>query len=179
VKILVPLDGSRTSEAILPVVAAIAGPLRAEVELLGVVTMEQAHQTPGRVSSLTITPTATATGALLENRLRLDATPRAAESREQAIARLEAAELDYLRAQAGTLPDSAPEITVVFAEDPAAVIIDRAREGGASLIAMATHGHGSLRQLLTGSITERVIRAGVAPVLTLRPDHLLHGADGV
>jgi nucleotide-binding universal stress UspA family protein len=179
VKILVPLDGSRNSEAILPVVAAIAGPLRAEVELLGVVTMDQVHQTPGRMPNLTITPTATATGALLENRLRLDTTPRAAESREQAIIRLEAAELDYLQAQVTALPGITPEIAIVFADDPAAVIIDRAREGGASLIAMATHGHGSLRQLLTGSVTERVIRAGVAPVLTLRPDHLLHGADGV
>jgi nucleotide-binding universal stress UspA family protein len=98
----------------------------------------------------------------------------AAETREQAIDRLRAAETDYLRQQAESLPDIAPTIHVEFAEDASDAILARAQAIGADVIAMATHGHGGVRHLLTGSVTERVIRAGVIPVLTLRPRTLLH-----
>ncbi|HET8648273.1 MAG TPA: universal stress protein, partial [Vicinamibacteria bacterium] len=45
----------------------------------------------------------------------------------------------------------------------------RARRTHPDLIAMATHGHGGARHLLAGSVCERVIRSGVAPVLVVRP----------
>jgi nucleotide-binding universal stress UspA family protein len=49
------------------------------------------------------------------------------------------------------------------------VIIDRARQEHVDLIAMATHGRTGLMRALAGSVCERVIRSGVAPVVVLRP----------
>ena len=36
-------------------------------------------------------------------------------------------------------------------------------------VVMATHGHGGLRHLITGSVTEAVLRSGLAPVIAVRP----------
>ena len=47
-----------------------------------------------------------------------------------------------------------------------------AREEGANLIAMATHGRGAVGQLVQGSVAAEVLRSGVAPVLLVRPQSL-------
>lgn len=52
--------------------------------------------------------------------------------------------------------------------DPAAVILKFAREIGADLIVMGTHGRTGLRRLLMGSVAEQVVRKASCPVLTLR-----------
>lgn len=52
--------------------------------------------------------------------------------------------------------------------DPARVIDEEAREGGADLIAMGTHGHSGLKRLVFGSVAERVLPAAPCPVLTVR-----------
>jgi hypothetical protein len=51
-------------------------------------------------------------------------------------------------------------------------ILKAAKELGPDVIIMATHGHGSLAKAVFGSVTERVLRAGVCPVLLIRPDIL-------
>ena len=43
-----------------------------------------------------------------------------------------------------------------------------ARELGADLIVMGTHGRTGLRRLLMGSVAERVVREAPCPVLTVR-----------
>ncbi len=51
-------------------------------------------------------------------------------------------------------------------------IIDAAREAGADLIVMGTHGRTGLRQLLIGSVAEKVVRKSPCPVLTVKhPSH--------
>jgi nucleotide-binding universal stress UspA family protein len=48
------------------------------------------------------------------------------------------------------------------------VIVDVARELGADLIVMGTHGRRGVRRALIGSIAESVVRTASCPVLTIR-----------
>jgi nucleotide-binding universal stress UspA family protein len=52
--------------------------------------------------------------------------------------------------------------------DPAAEIVRVAKEIGADLIVMGTHGRTGLGRLLMGSVAERVLRQAPCPVLTVR-----------
>lgn len=58
--------------------------------------------------------------------------------------------------------------TVAREGDPAHVIDEEAKQRGADLIAMGTHGHSRLRHLLLGSTAERVIQHAPCPVMTIR-----------
>lgn len=48
-------------------------------------------------------------------------------------------------------------------------ILATARETGADLIVMATHGRTGLAHLLLGSVAEKVVRMAPCPVLTVKP----------
>ena len=50
-----------------------------------------------------------------------------------------------------------------------ATILDVAREEGADLIVMSTHGRTGLRHAVIGSVAEEVVRKSPIPVLTFRP----------
>ena len=58
---------------------------------------------------------------------------------------------------------------VAEAETPAPAILDAAKEVGADLIALATHGRRGIKRLLLGSVADKVVRGGGLPVLLLRP----------
>jgi nucleotide-binding universal stress UspA family protein len=63
------------------------------------------------------------------------------------------------------------EVTIsgVLGEGDAAEEIVRAAESqDADLIVIATHGHSGWRKLVTGSVTEKVVRTSSRPVLTVR-----------
>jgi nucleotide-binding universal stress UspA family protein len=169
VKILVTLDGSHLSEAILEVVAKIARPLDAEVDLFTVGRLDEAHTTPVRSAYVEMIPAATATGSRISVPLPSDVMPSVIESRVQATSRLEASLHDYLAARSQSLEGVRVETHVKFAGDAAEAIVERARQSSPDLIAMATHGRTGLSHLLAGSVCEQVIRSGVAPVLVLRP----------
>lgn len=168
-KILVTLDGSHLSEAILDVVAKIAGPLDAEVELFTIGRLDEAQTTPVRSAYAEMIPAATATGSRIGVPLPSDVMPPVIESRVQATSRLEASLHDYLAARSHALEGVSVETHVKFADDAAATIVERARQTRPDLIAMATHGRTGLNHLLAGSVCEQVIRSGVAPVIVLRP----------
>jgi nucleotide-binding universal stress UspA family protein len=59
----------------------------------------------------------------------------------------------------------------VFLEvgSPAPLILDRAAALPADLIVMGTHGTSGFQHLMLGSVTERVLRKAVCPVLTVPP----------
>ena len=59
----------------------------------------------------------------------------------------------------------------VFLEvgSPAALILDKAASLPADLIVMGTHGTSGFQHLMLGSVTERVLRKAVCPVLTVPP----------
>ncbi|HET8761336.1 MAG TPA: universal stress protein [Nitrospiria bacterium] len=47
-------------------------------------------------------------------------------------------------------------------------IVSQAREVGADLIVMGTHGRRGVNHLMVGSVAERVVRTAACPVLTVR-----------
>ena len=47
-------------------------------------------------------------------------------------------------------------------------ILAAARESGADLVVLATHGRGEIHRLLVGSVADRIIRMAPCPVFTLR-----------
>lgn len=77
----------------------------------------------------------------------------------------------YLDRIAESLEGRGREVeTVVLVELSAAnAIVEYAEQNEIDLIAMATHGHGGLRRIALGSVTDRVLRATDAPVLMVRP----------
>lgn len=52
--------------------------------------------------------------------------------------------------------------------DPSGEIVDYAKEIGADLIVMPSHGRTGLKRLLLGSVAERVVRHAECPVMVLR-----------
>jgi len=169
VKILVTLDGSHFSEAILETVARIAPPLQAEVELLTVGQPEPLDVTPSQITSAEGAPVAPASGTRVGGAAPAALIAPATESRTEARFQHEASLRDYLRLRAREITGVTVDTRVEFADDVGAAIVARARQTHPDLIAMATHGQTGLGCLLAGSVCEQVIRSGVAPVLVLRP----------
>jgi nucleotide-binding universal stress UspA family protein len=137
---LVPLDGSGIAEAILPFIREIAGPLDMEVVLIRVVSL-----TPEEVIGVApkFAPD-TLEGRELEARQYL----------EPLVKELEA---HGIRASAR-----------VSVGEPAGEIVAAARQAGADLIAMTTHGRSGLSRLLFGSVAESVLRSAPIPVFLLK-----------
>jgi nucleotide-binding universal stress UspA family protein len=50
----------------------------------------------------------------------------------------------------------------------ARTIVETARDSGADLIVIGTHGRHGMSRLLIGSVAERVVRTATCPVLTVR-----------
>ena len=167
--ILVTLDGSHLSEAILGTVAKMARPLGAHVELLRVGRPSKAQESRPSDSLRELLSVSAASGTPLRSPLPTAVLERPPETREQALARTEAELRDYLAGCARVLEGIDTTITVIIADDPASAIVERARRSHADLIAMATHGRAGINHLLAGSVCEHVIRSGVTPVLVLRP----------
>ncbi len=138
-KILVPLDQSLEAEAVLPVAARLARVDGAVVRLL--------HVAPNPVAVL------------------VEGTMPAYVDQE--IDRLRHEALDYLRGAASRLAGLPVEYAVRFG-DPASEIIEEARESGADLIALATHGRTGLARVVLGSVAETTLRTAPSPVLAVR-----------
>jgi len=61
------------------------------------------------------------------------------------------------------------EHRVIVADKPnAAHVLDILEQLGCDLIVMGTHGHGRLRQILFGSVTEEVVRRARCPVMVVK-----------
>lgn len=139
-RILVPLDGSKTAEAILPFVLEIAGPLDIEVTLLRVVVPVPPSVVEGSRQ------------VVVE-----DTEARRAEAEQ------------YLDRLAAELRDRGVRVrTVVRRGDPVTEIASAARELEVDLVAMTTHGRSGLGRLLFGSVAEAVLRSTDLPVLMMR-----------
>lgn len=90
-------------------------------------------------------------------------------SRDEAAYRTKRIESE-LAAAAGRAAALGVEVdTMVRVGEPHDEIVAAARQVGADLIVMATHGHAEVRHLLVGSVTEAVIRDVDIPVLLLKP----------
>lgn len=137
---LVPLDGSTVAEAIIPFLLEIAGPLDMDVVLLRVLQP--------------IPPT------VLEGVRHVEV-----EDVERRRADAEA----YMAPIAADLRGRGVRVeTAVRRGEPAREIVAGAREVGADLIAMTTHGRSGLGRLVFGSVAEAVLRHADVPVFLMR-----------
>jgi nucleotide-binding universal stress UspA family protein len=152
--ILVPLDGSREAEAVLPFIPTLARTLAARVELLRVVP-DQFSEVP------VLHDLAASYGVGEETVVEQPALPSLDTRRRHA-------EGDHL----GTLIDLRAHgldvELVVETGHPAEVILARATTTQATLIAMATHGYSGLRRWALGSVTDKVVHAATTPVFVVR-----------
>ncbi len=147
--LLVALDGSSFAEASIPVALGLAKQLGAAIELVSV------HEpTPG-----------------LHNISGSSAQEHALE-REQVAQRHEAAVrmLEAVRERIAQRADAPVVTTTVLAGSPAERLLEHARERGASLLIVATHGRGGLSRQWMGSVTDALIRHATIPIVTVRPD---------
>lgn len=144
--ILVTLDGSPLSEAILPYVSALARGLkpRPRVTLLHVMDPSPASL-PAEMEDL----------------------PYVRELRESS----RKATMDYLRRQATSIIEASgiQVVTEVQFGRPSQAILDFAEEQRPDLIAMATHGRSGLRRAVLGSVATHVLSSTAFPLLLVRP----------
>jgi nucleotide-binding universal stress UspA family protein len=61
-----------------------------------------------------------------------------------------------------------PTLARVLGGTPHEAIVATAKQLGADLIVMGTHGRGALERFFLGSVADRVIRSAPCPVLTVR-----------
>jgi nucleotide-binding universal stress UspA family protein len=136
----VALDGSRVAEAMIPFILEIAGPLYMEVVLVRV--------------NRPVVP------AVIEG-------SRHVIVEDPETSRVDAEE--YLAPLAVELRKKGVRVrTQVRRGQPSEEIVLAARETGADLIAMTTHGRSGFGRLLFGSVAEAVLRESRLPVFLMR-----------
>jgi nucleotide-binding universal stress UspA family protein len=146
--VLVPLDGSELAEAVLDLAAVIARRMAGRLVLLTVPQvygLDVAWYTAGAPDAAALVP--------MDDLLH------------QARAASEA----YLAAVAERLGADGLTVTTLLAdEDPPVAIVGGARDAGADLIAMVTHGRGGLDRWAFGSVADKVLQTADKPVLLAR-----------
>jgi nucleotide-binding universal stress UspA family protein len=142
-KILVPLDGSKMSESVLPYVRELAQANHAEVYVMEVAEPLRPYNYPQGIQ-------------LIE--------PIVREMRAEANA--------YVHKMTAMLNDQGIRAhgEVTDAMDIANAILSQAEAKGADLIAIATHGRSGASRWLLGSVADKVIHSATVPVLLVRPD---------
>jgi nucleotide-binding universal stress UspA family protein len=139
-KILVPIDGSPFSKAVLPHVRMLATTYKAAVHFLRVQSFAPYEPPLGMV--LTTMP-----------------EPLQVQPADQ---------LDMLAK--GLEIEGIATTTEVVDGHIAEGILDCAYRQGADLIAMTTHGRSRLHRLWMGSVATKIVHASPVPVLLVRPE---------
>jgi nucleotide-binding universal stress UspA family protein len=138
-RLLVTLDGSETSELVMPYAMALSDTFQGEILLLSVPDV----------------PEPTEFGASVDwvESKRTEAETEAWK---------------YLDTIVAAVRDECPAVrTVVTGSRPASAIVDVSRSEGADMIIMATRGRGGIERLWVGSVTERVVQNTQLPVFLL------------
>jgi nucleotide-binding universal stress UspA family protein len=139
-RMLIPLDGSKTAENVLPYGRILARTFQIPVELMEVLDIA------GMASHVAA-----------EKARRLDTVVTEGErSSEQ-----------YLKKIASSFSGVNVSCTVERGR-PEDVIVEKAAADKTTLIAMATHGRSGMSRWLLGSIAEKVLRAATNPLLLVR-----------
>jgi nucleotide-binding universal stress UspA family protein len=152
--ILLAIDGSAHSHAAVCEVARRAWPTDTVVEILTVI-----HS----AAPLAIDP------AFVLAAIHVDQT---AEQRHVAPALVEAAR-QQIAADAPALKVS----TRILEGPPAEVIVQEARDIGADLIVLGSHGYGRLKRLVLGSVAGAVVAHAPCSVQVVRAKHLFPQAE--
>ena len=140
-RILVPLDGSETAEAVLPHATELARLAGGELFLLSVPTDPAAafaFSEPGLA--------------------------------EEFVDTQESTTLKYLKSIKKDLEDKGVKASMLIREGAVApIIIAVSEEINADVIAMATHARTGVAHLFLGSVAEKVLRASRLPIMLIRP----------
>jgi nucleotide-binding universal stress UspA family protein len=154
--ILLPLDGTKLAEQILPSAMALAHLMAARITLVRAVKPAYGWGYPVE-------------GGILDE---FAAGLVEAIGKEENRQRQEAEQ--YLHQVADRLrSESTPVCTrVLFEEQPGPAILRLAQELAADLIALETHGRRGLGRMILGSVADKVVRAARLPVLLHRPTHM-------
>lgn len=166
-KILVTLDGSTFSEAIVPAAAQLAEATGSEVHLLSVV------EDPG-IRRSWVEAIALGEAGTGEFMLPPTAMPRYPDARRGADMNTETLEeaihsaRQYLAEVALRFPAGAKS-SAVPGNDPVAAIADYAAENGIDLIAMSTHGRSGIGRWVYGSNADKLLQSTAYPILLVRP----------
>lgn len=139
-KMLIPLDGSKTAEQVLPYVRLFTDRFKQPVDLLAMIDAE----------ALAVVETGSDRPAF-----------------DSFVEELVQNSKEYLQGIANSF-DRAGITYEVSKGAPAEAIIQRGEADVAILIAMATHGRSGVHRWLLGSVTEKVLRATVNPLLLIR-----------
>jgi len=139
-KILIPLDGSKVAERVLPFAQMLAGALQLPIELLGVVDI-----------------------AVMTAHIAADK----ARYLDKMITEGERFSREYLDKTAAKFSGLAVSCTVQRGR-AADVITECASAQPATLIAMATHGRSGVNRWLLGSVAEKVLRGTKSPLFLVR-----------
>ncbi len=149
-RILVPLDGSDLAEQVLPHAEAIAAKFGSTITLLLATDLPRVFLQTGA-----------APGGMPVAVPVLNPSPIVEGEHEAAVG--------YLDAVAQRLRATGVAVNYEQLDGAAAeVILERARQLPADLIAMTTHGRGGLGRLVYGSVADAVLRRAPCPVLLVR-----------
>lgn len=141
--LVIPLDGSKESEAILPYIEELAPRLKAEVTLLQVIV--PTHYT-------------------------IEPPPTQVMYSKEEIEQLKAKTRDYLEKAGSGLEGKGVHVRFeVAVGKEAEEIIKFADRTNADLVAMSTHGVSGFSQLFLGSVADRVLHIGNTPLLLVKP----------
>ena len=149
--ILVPLDGSELSEQALPMAQNLAKSFDATIHLVHVISRENEYSAARGTESVTIAE------------MGMDTIRRLNEDRLNRG-------IKYVDRVGSRLSGEGAKIESQYAikeGDATKNIVDHVKEHHIDLVVMSTHGHGGIRRLLMGSVTDRVIRSCEAPVLVV------------
>ena len=141
-RMLIPLDGSKLAENVLPYARALAGALDLRIELLSVVdTMDFARTTHA--------------GHVRDFDPIIEAAVREGEQYLEGVAR----------------SFTGLKVTCVVEQGQAdQIIIEKAAGDKETLIGMATRGRSGIHRWLMGSVAEKVLRGATNPLLLVRGD---------
>jgi nucleotide-binding universal stress UspA family protein len=140
--ILVPLDGSSTSERALHEAVGLAREQRAQLELVHVVEDILFLENEAYINYSEVRKSARAEGEKILSQARCMAE-HAGVTAEQKLLEADGARI-------------------------ANVIVDEARRWPADLIVIGTHGRSGFSRILFGSVAEGVVRTAHIPVLLIR-----------
>jgi nucleotide-binding universal stress UspA family protein len=140
-KILVPLDGSKLAEIVLPYAEELASRLGYEIILINVRSPAEVPYHPVLQSYL-----------------------------ESMVERIKRNIEDSLAKNKGKTTTVASVVvgSGILVGHPAKGIVEYADKEGVTLIVMATHGHTGVKRWALGSVADKVVRASKQPVMLIR-----------
>lgn len=145
-RIIVPFDGSKRSEAVLPYVRVLAGAYESEVSLLSSVEFDESTLPVDYI------------GPMVEI--------KANEAREKLRERASS----YLSSLQEGMEGIESDQIISFEDPVSAITSESSKDFLKTLVAMSTHGRTGIGRLIVGSVTDRVLHSSSNPMLIVRPE---------